>query len=187
MMEFIQFEKKIDKTLKETKDKAMAYLNLGNDLLSKDMDPTIPAFKSLHYFQRENDSNGMIQASVLIANHLYKLEEYSHALTYLKTASNLLNDTVNESLKAFLYTKIGFLLFQNKKFDDAIEIFTKSVQLLEELQDFNEIIKIYGTLGFIYQDLGKNGMANEMFSQACNIAKKIGNKKEYEKYNSFIM
>lgn len=186
MREIIEFEGKV-KDL-DPRDKALAYLNLANELLAAGMDPAVPAFKALHLFHDIKDASGVVQASILLANHLYTAGQNVHALNHLLAARTFLEQHGLEEprSKAYLLNKIGFLHFQLKEHAEAIDAFTSCVDKLEALGDHGEIMKIYGTLGFIFNDLDQGEKANEMFAAAARIARDTGNATEEAKYTSFI-
>ena len=187
MMEMLEFESKISGTLDNEKDKAYAYLNFSEGLANEKMDPTPAAFKALHMFQDIKDSNGIAQTSILIANYLHDKGQHEHALNYLLIAKERLEGAENEKLASFVFNKLGFIYFNLKKYDKAIENYMDCVELLEKLGDLNEIPKIYVAMGLIYQDLGQGEKANEMFGKAAEISMDAGNDAEAQKYISFIM
>lgn len=189
--EILAFEKKIASSLVEDNDLAMAYVNFANELAKeKKMDPTGPAFIALHMFQSKNDSSGIVQACMVITNHLFNDGQYEHALNYLKLAEEQVAGDEKSPLLAYVLNKIGFVYFQLKKFDDAIVAFGNCVDMLENLGDsgsLNELPKIYCTLGFIYQELKQSERANEMFQKSVSVARMAGNEAEARKYESFIL
>ncbi len=182
--ESVEFEEKLS-SLSEN-DKGMALLNYGNQLLAQDVDPTVPAFRALHVFELTGNDDGYIQACILVANFLFNKDEFKHALNYLVLAERKFEHHENEKLKAYVLNKIGFMHFQLKQYPESIEKFTKCIELLEEMGDFNETSKIYGTLGLIYLDTGNRDRGNYMFAEAARIARMAGNQKEADKYTSFI-
>jgi len=187
MMEMLDYESKISGTLDNDKDKAYAYLNFSEGLANENMDPTPAAFKALHLFQDIKDNNGIAQTTILIANYLYEKGQNEHALNYLIIAKEKLKEIDNEKLASFVFNKLGFIYFNLKKYDKAIENYMACVELLEKLGDLNEIPKIYVAMGLIYQDLGQSDKANEMFGKAAEISMDAGNDAEAQKYISFIM
>lgn len=187
MKEMLDFENKISGTLDNDKDKGYAYLNFSESLANENLDPTPAAFKALHLFQEIGDNNGIAQTAILIANYLYDNGENDHALNYLIIAKEKLHGVDNEKLASFVFNKLGFIYFNLKEYTKAIENYLACVELLEKLGDLNEIPKIYVAMGLIYQDLGQNEKANEMFGKAAEISMDAGNNAEAQKYMSFIM
>ena len=143
MMEMLEFENKISGTLEDDKERAYAYLNFGEGLANEKMDPTPATFKALHIFREIKDYNGIAQTTILIANHLYDNGQNEHALNYLTIAKENLEKIDNEKLSSFVFNKLGFIYFNLKKYDKAIENYLACCELLEKLGDLNEIPKIY--------------------------------------------
>nr|MDO8115973.1 tetratricopeptide repeat protein [Candidatus Sigynarchaeota archaeon] len=183
--DILEFEEKLE-SLPEH-DKGMALLNYGDQLLGQSVDPTVPAFRALHIFENSSNDDGYIQACILIANYLFKKEEFQHALNYLVLAEKKFGHHENAKLKAYVLNKIGFMHFHLNQYPESIEKFTTCIELLEEMGDLNETSKIYGTLGLIYQDTGDRDRGNYMFAEAARIARMAGNHKEAEKYTTFII
>jgi len=187
LQEILEFEQKVASTLDDPRDVGMAYVNLGNELAGKGMDSSVPAFIALNIFKSINDVNGIVQAAMIIANHLFLNSQYNHALNYLKMADSYLGEDSDSKLKAYILDKIGFIYFQQKQYPDSIEHYMKCAEMFETLGDVNEIPKIYSTLGLIYQDLNQGERANEMFMKASRIARDAGNVADAEKYESFVL
>jgi tetratricopeptide (TPR) repeat protein len=187
MQELLEFEQKVASTLTEPRDIGMAYVNLGNELAGKGMDSSVPAFKALHIFKGINDANGVVQATMIIANHLFHGNQHNHALNYLKLADSYLGEDGDAKLKAYILEKIGFIYLQQKQYPESIDHYMKCAEMLEALGDLNEIPKIYSALGLIYKDLNQDEQSNEMFQKASKIARDAGNVADAEKYESFIM
>jgi len=187
LQEILDFEEKVASTLADPRDIGMAYVNLGNELAGKGLDASVPAFLALHIFQSINDANGIVQAAMIIANHLFLSNQYTHALNYMKMADRYLGEDSDSKLKAYILEKIAFIYFQEKQYPDSIETYMKCAEMLETLGDLNEIPKIYSALGMIYQDLKKADQANEMFMKAATIARDAGNEADAEKYESFVL
>lgn len=185
--EILEFEQKVASTLTDQHDIGMAYVNLGNELAGKGMDSTVPAFIALNIFKSINDANGIVQAAMIIANHLFLANLYDHALNYMKLSDNYLGEDSDSKLKAYILDKIGFIYFQQKQYPESIENYMKCAEMLETLGDLNEIPKIYSALGLIYQDLNQVEQANEMFMKAARIARDAGNDADAEKYESFVL
>jgi len=186
LQEILEFEEKVASTLEDPRDIGMAYVNLGNELAGKGMDSSVPAFIALHVFQSINDANGIVQAAMIIANHLFLSNQYIHALNYLKMADSYLGEDSDSKLKAYILEKMAFIQFQQKQYPDSIDTYMKCAEMLETLGDLNEIPKIYSTLGLIYQDLKQADEANEMFMKAAKIAREAGNEADAAKYESFV-
>ncbi|MHA1793904.1 MAG: tetratricopeptide repeat protein [Promethearchaeota archaeon] len=183
----LEFIEKIESTSLNKDDKAMAYLNLGEDLKSKGEDPTIPAFKALNLYLDDKNDEGVAQSCILLGMYLHSIEKNEHSLHYFLLAMEKMKGSQNQKLMAFILNKIGALYFFLKKYQESISYYKKCAELFEELGDLNEIHKIFGALGFIYQDLEESDIANEMFSKAAKIAYDAGDPDEAQKYTSFIL
>ncbi|MHA1682778.1 MAG: hypothetical protein ACTSUE_17705 [Promethearchaeota archaeon] len=166
---------------------ALAWLNFGEEVESKNFDPSIPAFKALHIFQKIKDGNGIAKSAFLIARHLFAIEHFEHSLNYLDLGLKAITDSKDLKLKSYLLSRIGAVEFHLKNYQRSLKSYTGCVELLEELGELNEIPKIFGAMAFIYQDLGDGDQANQLFVKAAEYATKAGNDEEAERYTSFIM
>ncbi len=185
--EILDFSKKVANQLIEPYDIAMAFINLGNEIASRKLDPTAPAFIALHIFQSKKNSNGIVQAAMIIANHLFNEEKYEHALNYLLLADKQFSLLDKSKMKAYVLNKIGFVHFQLKHYAESINLFSACAVLFDSLGDTNEVAKTYCSLGLIYQDLKQPDKANELFQKAADTARMGGNEAEARKYESLVI
>jgi tetratricopeptide (TPR) repeat protein len=185
--EILEYSKKVANQLVEQDDAAMAFVNLGNEIASRKLDPTAPAFIALHIFKSKKNPNGIVQAAMLIANHLFNESKYEHALNYLLLADKQFNPMDKSKMKAYVLNKIGLVHFHLKHYPESINTFSACAVLFESLGDTNEVAKVYCSLGLIYQDLKQPDKANEMFQKAADIARMGGNEADAFKYGSLIL
>nr|MDO8085722.1 tetratricopeptide repeat protein [Candidatus Sigynarchaeum springense] len=186
--EILEYSKKIVTQLTDQNDLAMAYINLGNEIVSKGkLDPTVPAFIALHIFQAKKNPNGIVQAAMLIANQLFNEAKYDHALNYLLLADKQFNPMDKSKLKAYVLNKIGFVQFHLKHYAESLNAFSACAVLFDSLGDPNEVAKTYCSLGLIYQDLKQPDRANELFQKAADTARMGGNEADALKYESLII
>ncbi len=184
--EILDYSRKIASQLVADEDVAMAYINLGNEMANKNLDPTAPAFIALHMFQAKKNPNGIIQAAMLIANHLFNESKYEHALNYLLLADKQFSPMDKSKMKAYVLNKIGFVHFHLKHYAESLNMFSACAVLFESLGDTNEVAKTYCSLGLIYQDLKQPEKANDLFQKAADISRMGGNEADARKYQSLI-
>ncbi|MBN2149886.1 MAG: tetratricopeptide repeat protein [Candidatus Lokiarchaeota archaeon] len=165
----------------------MAHVNLGNEMVSRNLDPTAPAFIALHIFQAKKNPDGIVQAAMLIANHLFNESKYEHALNYLLLADKQFSPMDKSKKKAYVLNKIGFVHFHLKHYAESLNMFSACAVLFESLGDTNEVAKTYCSLGLIYQDLGEPDKANDLFQKAVDTARIGGNEVDALKYESLIL
>ncbi|MBD3186319.1 tetratricopeptide repeat protein [Candidatus Bathyarchaeota archaeon] len=188
MRKEIEFSQKVSSSLEDQGDKALAFLNFGEEMEGNRLDPAVPAFKALHLYQDMDDKNGIAQAAVLIARYLFSIDKFEHARRYMNVGLKALEGSEgNQKLKSYILGKLGAINFQLEQYEASINAYMECVELLEALGDLNEIPKIYAAMGFIYQDLDKNDEANQLFQKAADVAMLAGNENEANRYISLIL
>ncbi len=80
-------------------------------------------------------------------------QEYDKAEKYYKMSMNLNKDYI------FTYKNYAYLLFQNKKYKDALNMF-------EKYNSFGEEAEVYNNIGIIYEELNNNKEAVKSYQKS---------------------
>ncbi|OUS02741.1 hypothetical protein A9Q86_02710 [Flavobacteriales bacterium 33_180_T64] len=135
-------------------------------------------YKAYEIFEREKDS--FLMAVVLNSigiNQMYS-SLYPEAIdTYLKASSiyELTNKT-NTIRHAEILTNIGILYTRLKKYDLALNYYTKSLDINKTLNADYAIANLQTNIGNLYDDIEQPNKAIEYYKNSLDIMKRIKNK-----------
>ena len=118
--------------------------------------------------------------------HMYK-GDYDQALEFyfksLKIAEDILNEAKELSEKqdaqegmSTSYNNIGIIHAQKGDYDQALDFFLKSLQLVEELGDKNGMANSYNNVGLIHKKEGDYDQAIDFYFKSLKISEELGDK-----------
>lgn len=121
--------------------------------------------------------NGSIPVTIKLANSYRKLGEYKKAIEVLNDLENKI-DKSNKYYPEILIAK-GSLQFLSGNYEDAKDLYSEGLTIGKKLDNNVEVIKAQLNLGIINDILGSISEAQNLFSVAYRLSKKI-NQKELE-------
>ncbi|HVN57201.1 MAG TPA: SpoIIE family protein phosphatase [Bacteroidales bacterium] len=130
---------------------------------------------ALHYFQKDNRSDGMARCLEKLASLYTRASKYNQAAeTYnsLLVRYRSLNDT---SGQASVYNNLGYNLFRQGNFVEALVDFKKSESLSGTPGETTLLINICTNIAICFQNLGKKNESLEYFNKALMLAGRSGN------------
>ena len=116
-------------------------------------------FMPLSYGQQirelsENNQQRIARAEE-IANHYINSQNYKSAIVYLN--------------------QISYIYWENGRPDKAAESFLRTVPFYEQLNDLDNLHKVYSNVGLIYLDMENLNNADRAFSRGLEISRNMGN------------
>lgn len=135
--------------------------------------------KSLHYFQKAleiQDPDSVKPVLYFYTALVHKnLGNYSMAAEYYINAAKKFEVDSNHNAVASVYTNLGNVFRQIKRYDEAENYLNKALEIAKK-KDLDKILtNIYSGLGNIFMALGDHKSALEQFNEAYN---KSGDKKK---------
>ena len=101
------------------------------------------------------------------------VSNYKNCLKYSQKAIDFANKSNNQKSIADSYSNLGIIYLELKKFDDAIDVFVKSVAVYSTLPYSSEQAFTHYSLGVCYMEKNKLAMAEKNFNAAKIIYEKI--------------
>ncbi|CAG5087829.1 tetratricopeptide repeat protein [Parvicella tangerina] len=135
------------------------FYNLANDRF----------FETLHYGEEMQNEDLQLNALANIAGVYIELEDYNLALQYINKALDLTQDAPPSKQAIVLYKK-GVILDYLEKDEEALEVFTKSKDLYNSSQQWNEALMVENSIGGVLIQKGE-------YQKGIDLCKSLLNKK----------
>lgn len=107
-------------------------------------------------------------------------------MTLFSQNQQLIDDFNNKALESIklgnknqasgYYNKIAFTYWDTKQFEPAIDFFSKSLEINEDIKNYNAQITIIQNIASIYSEIGNYNNAIQYFNKSLYIAKQINDK-----------
>ena len=110
-----------------------------------------------------------------IAKEDIKLRNYVEASENINKALKIANSNNIKSFKAECYYLLGKIAFLKEDIENAINNFTRSVNIYENLKDPEKLIIVNSDIGDVYKYLGAYSKAADYYKNAYEIADSINN------------
>lgn len=129
-------------------------------------------FNSLLYSQTKESTDSITYYSNLADSNI-KENKYKNALLYTQKAINYCiekNQIANQGIQTF---NLGKIYFDVEKYEDAKEVFSESIALLESFDHSPVFVSAYYYLGLVNMHLSNYKSAEIYFNKAQKINKKL--------------
>jgi tetratricopeptide (TPR) repeat protein len=104
------------------------------------------------------------------ANLYYQKRDLASSLKTLESAVNIFTDDKDVLNTAVSYNEIGLIYEETGFFDDAINSFEHTIEILEDLPDHKVIIQVYNNLANVYHHLENFEKSYEYYNKALKLA-----------------
>ena len=108
-----------------------------------------------------------------LSNFNIKTNNYKFSLTFAQKAIDYAKKTSNVVSQANAYATLGAIYFELKKYDDAIEVYYKSVSLYNTIKPSSNQAFSYYRIGLCYMEKGEYSKADINFDKAKTIYETI--------------
>ncbi len=165
---------------------AWSYFNRGLIISEANPDSTAADYykKAIPLFKKVGDKQGESYAVNNIGSALNSSYHYKEAQPYFEQALQirlqLLNKDTSDDVKrevARAHSGIGYSLFKQSKYKEAIEEYIKGTQLLEKIPDLKakiDLAPLYSSIGKSYQQMGQYKEAADYYELEYTIRKGLG-------------
>ena len=131
--------------------------------------------------ERIEDWNAVVQLRIQQAKYFSLRGEWSKAHEMLKPIANILNNILDEKARyhseAMWLNTLGGILQRQGKFDEAVDAFQRSYDLLVKLEDQRGQAMVLNSLGGVLQRQGKFDEAVDAFQRSYDISEKLGDER----------
>ena len=133
--------------------------------------------KALVIFNQSKDPNWEADTYASLGMAYNQYENNDSALIYLNQSISIYNGLKNPKLKKLLraYVLKGIVLNDEEKYDDAISIYLRALEIATDINDTYNIHICKTNLGWTYQIIGKYPEAITFCSEALADAEKMNN------------
>lgn len=168
----------IFKSIKDTKNIASTYINLGNikNRQGKYLE-AISAFQfSYNESEKIKDTLKIALALQSIGNVHYYMANLNNAEEYYLKSLSLLQNTTNFADIASIYNNLGSVYNDKKNYSQAIKCYNEAIKLRETCGNIKGIAVSYNNLGNTYGSLKKYDLAIKNYSISLDYKKKLNDK-----------
>lgn len=166
------------KSVKDTKNIATTYLNIGNikNRQGKYLE-AISAFQlSYNESDKIKDTLKIALALQSIGNVHYYMSNLGKAEEYFLKSLHLLQNTNNFSEIANIYNNLGTVYNDKKNYNQAIKCYKEAIKLRETCGNIKGIAVSYNNLGNTYGHVKKYDLAIKNYSISLDLKKKLNEK-----------
>lgn len=110
------------------------------------------AEKALQWYTKKSHYIQLIDSQIILGINLTRMHDFSQADKHLKSALNIAKKLNSHDLMNVSYHNLGYLSYQKKQFDEAINYFKKSLQLCDQ-QYYDHQIKTFYNLARTYCEM----------------------------------
>ncbi|MBI5539168.1 MAG: tetratricopeptide repeat protein [Bacteroidia bacterium] len=166
------------KSVKDTKNIATTYLNIGNikNRQGKYLE-AISAFQlSYNESDKVKDTLKIALALQSIGNVHYYMSNLGKAEEYYLKSLHLLQNTNNFSEIANIYNNLGTVYNDKKNYNQAIKCYKEAIKLRETCGNIKGVAVSYNNLGNTYGHVKKYDLAIKNYSISLDLKKKLNEK-----------
>jgi len=109
-----------------------------------------------------------------LGKHKESFDAYTKVLTYTEECNFL-------QIKALAFNGIAKLFKESRHFQEAIDMHTQALEILNSLGDKCELAEVYYQFGLTYQAMGENNKSNKKFQEAIQLFTEIEAPKRVER------
>ncbi len=157
------------------------YLNVNN--FSESLRRYLLALKLRQSYGKEDD---IARTMVNIALVYRKIGLHKNAQKYVEDAKKLVeNIEVKSDLRIYIYQNLGHIMYDQKKFEEAIKTYRIALDLSEKKGDETQIVKLLKNIAQCSLEWGKISQARNAITQSIKIALRNNQNNELaESYNT---
>ncbi|HLA54909.1 MAG TPA: ATP-binding protein [Flavobacterium sp.] len=127
----------------------------------------------LVFSQKKSEKVDSVSYYIQLANFSSKINNYKNSLDYTQKAIDFAHGKNDVHAEANAASAMGTLYFELKKYDDAVEIFNKSIALYNSLKPSAEQAYAYYYLGLCYMEKENYTKAEATFNKTETIYQTI--------------
>lgn len=176
---YFKAEKHSQKFNSPRKEQALAEINTGlasvySSLNNNDL-AILKATNALQNYTKLNDTLGIAITNLNIGNYYYYKNDFIEAINKYKIAEQLFLSHKDSVYLTNCYNNMGSLLYQSRKFDEALEYYNKSYLLTSKKapDDIFSIAVAKLNIGQCYQEMGNLNKGLEYCLQSVDLFEKL--------------
>jgi len=163
----------LNKVKEDANDKIEARVNHSIAYTYHELENFEEALKYIHlalkYYEKVGNISQIANSNNFIGSIYYQLNDNDMALKYYNNSLKLSEDYPKDKDYAFVIGNIGLIKDQEKKYDEAIELFQKAALILTRPSDKMALANIYNNLADTYYSINDYAKSEEYFNKAKNI------------------
>ena len=169
---------KISLANQNKKQSGITYNSISNVLFSigKYYEGAEYLHNALKIFSELNDKDNLVDGLITLSNYYQILDNYEKSIFSLNKAIEILesdHQKIDIERLSLAYHNKGILLYNIKKFDEAVDYLNKALNLINNRNPYLEA-SIYYNLSVIFSEKGNLELAKQLRNKSIELKKKMG-------------